>query len=127
MDQKALTIAATLADTINDLTKRGFAVCPIVTDNASNEVAVLNRDLAISVQKRTAVVVFRTTCLSHTTNLAAADFLKWLGSNRPDQCDVWDDMTIIREALPHSTREAQFHGLRSLCRTRWLSRGSSSR
>jgi hypothetical protein len=68
-------------------------------------------------------MVFRTSCLSHTTSLAVADSLKWLGCNRPDQCDLWADMTILREALPHSTREAQFHGLPSLCPTRWLSMG----
>jgi hypothetical protein len=49
--------------------------------------------------------------------------LKWLGSNRPDDCDVWVDLTRLREALPHSTREAQFHGLPSRCQTRWLSMG----
>jgi hypothetical protein len=41
-DQKSASIADALAETIRDLQNRGFTVCFIVTDNASNECAVSN-------------------------------------------------------------------------------------
>jgi hypothetical protein len=106
MNQWALTIAVTLADTINNLMMRSFGLCCIATGNTSKEVAALNPELAISVQKSTGVMVFRTSCLSQRTNLTVADFLKWLGSNRTDSCDVWAYMTMLWEPVPRSKRES---------------------
>jgi hypothetical protein len=43
-DQTADTLLQTLHDVCADLSERGFVVCSIVTDNASNEIATV-RDL----------------------------------------------------------------------------------
>jgi hypothetical protein len=98
-DQKSTTIADTLAEVVRDLQNRGFTVCSIVTDNASNECAAFNPAIATSIQHRTGVAVIRTTCLSHTTHPALGGFLKSLGSARAVPYNVWKDMVAIRNAL----------------------------
>jgi hypothetical protein len=122
-DQKSATIEDALAETIRDVQNRGFTVCSIVTDNASNECAALDPAIETSVQRRTGVIVIRTPCLSHTANLAVADFLKSLGSALAVPCRVWKDMVAIRNALYGWSRGHPFHSLPSLCPTRWLLMG----
>jgi hypothetical protein len=70
IDLKRATIADGLAETVRDLQNRGFTVCSIVTDHASNECAALHPAIAISGQRRTGVFVIKTPRLRHTTNLA---------------------------------------------------------
>jgi hypothetical protein len=121
--QKSATIADALAETIRDLQNRGFRICSIITDNASNDCAALDPAIATSVQRRTGVAVIRTLCLSHTTNLTIGGFLKSLGSARAIPCNVWKDMVTIRNRLSGWSRDYPFHSLPSLCPTRSLSMG----
>jgi hypothetical protein len=99
VNQKAASIANTLAHTVLDLRMGRFIVCSIVTDNASNECAVLNPELATSVERVKAVNGFSTTCVSHTGNLAVGAFWRVLGPKQATSCDVWTDMIGLLDGL----------------------------
>jgi hypothetical protein len=73
----------------------------IITDNASNECATLNVDLARSVQHLTGIHFSRTPCLSHTANLTIWDFLTILGTEQVVSCDLWTDVVMLKEELTH--------------------------
>jgi hypothetical protein len=98
-DKKSATIAIALAETVRDLQNRGFTVCSIVTDNISNQCPALNPPIATSVQRRTGAAVIRTTCLSHTKNLAVGTFLKSFGVAGAVPWKLWKDMAAIRNVL----------------------------
>jgi hypothetical protein len=118
VDQKASTKANTLADMVLDLRMHRLIVCSIVTDNASNECATLNPELATSVQRATGINVFRTSCLSHTGNLAVGDFLTVLGTKHRTACDVRRDSFGLRDGLTNWSWTSELHGLPGLCRAR---------
>jgi hypothetical protein len=56
-DEKAATLAAALAREIEPLRSRGFVVCGVVTDNASNQKRALDPRAADSLQRTTKTCV----------------------------------------------------------------------
>jgi hypothetical protein len=67
-NQTADAIGSAIARVVGTLQNRGFIVCAVVTDNASNEKASLDPESSKSAQQRANVPLFRIPCLSHTAS-----------------------------------------------------------
>jgi voltage-gated potassium channel Kch len=65
-DQKAITIARQLAETIEQLRTKGFVIPTVLTNNAFNEQAALNPRHASSVQRVAGTLLFQIPCLSQS-------------------------------------------------------------
>jgi hypothetical protein len=113
-DQTADTLLQTLQDVCADLLGRGFVVCSIVTDNASNEIAVV-RDL----RTRLGLPVFRVPCLSHITTLAVKDFFAD-AFPRSWGKDFFGAMSDLRKLFQHKRESDAFRGIPRPCETRWM-------
>jgi hypothetical protein len=107
----AATLSESLVGVVGELLDRHFILCAIVTDNAKNEIRAVG-DLA----KKTRLPIVRIPCLSHTLNLAVQDsFTAAFGRGV-----FLDDLRVLREALETRSEGDAFHGLLSICPTRWL-------
>jgi hypothetical protein len=117
-NQTADAIGSAVARVVGALQDRGFIVCAVVKDNASNEKASLDPESSKSAQQKANVPLFRIPCLSHTASLA-------VGGPRGQSFgeNVMKDMRTIRDALPHAMIVDRFYGMPSIVETRWLCLG----
>jgi hypothetical protein len=116
-DQTAATLIERFLQICRNLMRKGFVVCSIVTDNATNEIAAV-RDRP----KQLDVPVFRVPCLIHSTALALKDFLAQVFPPIAGR-DFFGAMIDLRDLLPDQGEDGLFHGIPRPCETRWTSLG----
>jgi hypothetical protein len=100
-----------------ELSHTGRIICRIVTNNASNDIAIL-RDIPDEL----GTPVFRIPCRSHTTALTLKDFIGD-AFHLISGGDFFAAMIDLRKLLPHVRERDTFHGIPPRCETRWTSLG----